>query len=219
MLGMVGCADDPLGVKAFDAELKGACWTLLGLHQARALALTQSHLYAGTWSGVLRFEPERGGWFPVGWPPLEQVMTLLYVPGNPPRLLAGLLRGQPIGEASVYATEDDKTWLPSDRGLNPDDWYKGAYALALDPHDARRLYLGTDYPILRSDNGGRDWQYVYGSPPWFGHGTDALVASKHRPGRIWAGLNSGADIGVVVRSLDAGATWKIVLRTNGPGSV
>ncbi len=84
-LGTVSCAHDPLGVKTCDAELEGACWTLLGLHQARALALTESDLYAGTSGGVLRFEPERGGWFPVGWPRLDRVTSVLYVPGTPHR--------------------------------------------------------------------------------------------------------------------------------------
>ena len=211
-LGIAGCSSDPLAIRTCDAELNGACWTHLGLggDEVRSLVLTKSSLYAGAWAGgVLRYRPEEGGWFSVG-PRLPQVMAMLYVPGNPPRLLAALYRSGPTGEASLYATEDEETWVPSDQGLNPPGVYRSVQSLASDPFDPMRLYMGTDFPVLRSDNGGRDWHYVWGSSDTFGHGVFSVVASPHARGRLWVALEDGAEGEALLRSEDGGESWRYV---------
>ena len=183
-----------------------------------ALLDTPWGVFAGTGdSGMFRYDPGPGQWEPLG---LDHavVSAMLFVPGPVPRLLVAM---RPHAEeqttAAVFATEDAaQTWVPWDGGLaerhGNRQW---AFSLARDPGEPKRLYMGQSASVLRSGDGGRTWQYVYGSADLFGRGVNAIVISPNRDGRVWTGAEAALGNALVLRSEDWGDSWEPIIPTLG----
>ncbi len=210
-----------LGSDAVCMPLDSARWERLGLDGQEVLALAETDwgLFAGTaTAGLFRLNAATGEWTPLG---LSEglVRALLFVGDDPRRLLVGVAPDPARGDVPVnlLATEDTgKTWLPWDQGLNQPGGAKHApHSLAVDPGNPSRVYMGTDAPILRSENGGREWYYVFASPAAFGQGVHSLLLSPARDGRIWAGGQDGVARGYVRSSTDWGDTWTALELTPG----
>lgn len=211
---VLGCSDSaaPVDLEICNPPTTGA-WTYLGLEGqwVTALAETPWGLYVGTGdNGVFRCSPETNTWEPLGLDH-AQVSTILFVPGATPRILVGV---RPYSDeqtaAAVFATEDGgRTWLTWDGGLaSRHDNRQWAYSLAMDPHNAERLYMGQSFPLLRSQDGGRTWQYVFGGPDMFGLGIKALVVSPDQSGRVYAAGTTAFFSAAILRSENWGATWE-----------
>lgn len=213
-----GCSRDPLRSGACTEKMEGACWTHLGLEGkwVTSLAETPWGLYAGTHDdGIFRMEPATGEWKPLG---LDHAITssILFVPGSAQRLLVGVMPyAEEQTEAAVFASEDrGDTWTPWDGGLAARSGGRAwAYSLAADPGNPERLFLGQSYPILRSEDGGLSWRYIWGSGDIFGMGVNSIILSPGRDGRMWAGGETGFYAGVILRSDDWGDTWKVFAPT------
>ena len=83
-------------------------------------------------------------------------------------------------------------------------------ALAIDPHDTRRMYLGTRTgQIFSSTDAGRSWGRIqtFSAPTdWV---VDSLVVDPTSNGTVYAGLWSlQGETGGVFKTVDAGATWR-----------
>jgi len=202
---LLGCADP---VRPLSGEL-----TYLGLEGQSITALMETPwgLFAGTRSsGIYRYQPDSTTpWKALGLSHAV-VSAILFVPGATPRLLVGM---RPDADnstpAAVFASEDrGDTWMPWDGGLSArygnNEW---AYSLAMDPGDPNRLFMGQSASILRSDDGGRSWRYVFGDWDLSGGGISGIVVSPTRDGHVFAGATSALFTGVVFRSSDWGASW------------
>lgn len=218
---MLGCSNtvEPVELESCNPPATGA-WTHLGLEGewVTALADTPWGVFAGTGdNGVYRCSPETGKWEVLGLDHAA-VGTMLFVSGPTPRLLVGMRsRAEEKTAAAVFASEDrGRTWLPWDGGLAArHDNRQWAYSLAMDPGDPERLYMGQSFPILRSTDGGRSWEYVFGSPDLFGVGMNAIVISPARDGRMWAGGEGAIFNGLILLSEDWGDSWEPVIITPG----
>jgi photosystem II stability/assembly factor-like uncharacterized protein len=212
----LGCSDSvaPVGLGTCNPPASGA-WTYLGLEGqwVTALADTPWGLYVGTGdNGVFRCSPETNTWEPLGLDH-AQVATILFVPGAISRIFVGV---RPYADeqtaAAVFATEDrGRIWLPWDGGLASQHGNRQwAYSLAMDPHNPERLYMGQSFPLLRSQDGGRSWQYVFGGPDMFGLGIKALVVSPDQSGRVYAAGTTAFFSAAILRSENWGDTWETV---------
>lgn len=84
-------------------------------------------------------------------------------------------------------------------------------SLAVDPMNARRVYLGASFGVLyRSDDSGRSWQRVLPGLNRSSQILDALLVSPR--GSLFVGFwDVNARDGGVAKSLDGGETFRVVL--------
>jgi hypothetical protein len=220
---LLGCSDT-VNPQGCTVRLSSGCWTFLGLDGKwiTALAETPWGLYAGTAdAGVFRLVGDR--WQSVGLNIARgYISALVYTGTTPPRLFAAIgakrdTAGTNDTQGAVYATEDGGgTWKPRDGGLDArqaaigdDAW---AYSLAVDPGNPNRIFMGLDYPVMRSEDGGASWQFVWGSENdlrgwmWI----PSLVVFPGRDGHIWAGGQTAIFTAAILGSSDWGDTWKFV---------
>lgn len=199
----VACTtQDPVGLED---------WQALGLEgeHVSALAETDWGLVAGTRAGVYRLDAASGQWQAAG---LEAfvVSDLVFLSSPIPKLLAAVAPGvYDTTEAAVFATEDGgTTWRPWDGGVAASDGYQfWAFSLAADPVAPSLLFMGGGYSILKSEDGGRNWRFVWGGKDQFGGGIGTIGVSQQGDGRVWAGGQTAFDAAVLVRSADHGDTW------------
>ncbi len=94
----------------------------------------------------------------------------------------------------IRSDDGGSTWAPADAGLAAG----GLVQLAVDPQDADLVYAGTDDGVWKSTDGGRSWSRA----GLAGQNVLILIAPAV-PGRLYTVLD-----GRVLRSDDAGATWR-----------
>ena len=124
------------------------------------------------------------------------------------------------GDDGIYQSEDGgRSWrLSGAAGLV-------VWELAADPRDARTVHAGTQPPALfRTRDGGQTWVRIElsdrtpGSERWClpnslaGARARGVAIDPHDPNRWWVGL----EVGGVLTSTDAGATWSCVEPGNDP---
>lgn len=125
----------------------------------------------------------------------------------------------PTNSAIIYiGTLNDGMYRSTNRG---DTWEKlyfppiKAYGLAIDRSNGDRLYASGVYgnvsKIYVTENAGSDWREVY-TEPGAGSVIIALAVDPNNPNHVIAANSNG----VVIESLDQGATWKNVNTFNGP---
>src|SRR5690625_8017108 len=151
-----------------------SCWIQIGLEQQWVTDVihTAEGLYAGTRDdGVFRYDPHTLTWESLG---LDHavISSLLFLPGSPGRLLAGikpeLIGVTPTGtkrtDAAVFGSEATGiTSIASDGGFaerNESQFW--AYSLASDPNNPQRVYMSSDGPVFRSGDPGRPGELVFG---------------------------------------------------------
>jgi photosystem II stability/assembly factor-like uncharacterized protein len=161
---------------------------------------------------------EDGAWVPLG-PPGGTVSELVLHPRNPNILWAA------TQTAGVFKSVDGgASWFPSRQGLTSSEIRE----LAVSPSHPNILYAAaTNFPIapggiFRSSDGGRTWTAVLPCgqepPPCCGcnalRGVDALVVDPRNPQTVYA-----AVVGVVLKSVDGGATWRRTGRRAGTSAL
>lgn len=214
---LVGCGGtSPAEPVDCTVRIEDRCWTHLGLdgRWVTALAATEWGLYAGTHDdGVFRLDPATGTWQSLG---LDHaiVSSILFVSGSTERLLVGMIAySDEQTEAAVFASTDSgRTWQPWDGGLAARRGNRGwAYSLGVDPGNPERLFMGYFDMIVRSEDGGRSWQFVNGEQSLIGGGVNrAIVVSPRRDGRVWVAGETSLFTGVVWRSTDWGDSWEFI---------
>ena len=125
------------------------------------------------------------------------------VDGGPPvpvPIPAHVLRSlavDPENRTSVFAATDGGLFASQDNGWTWNLLYGGASsAIAVDPSDSSRLYLGTDSSGLQlSADGGETWQ------PLIGPAASSIAADPNIPGLIYAAGGS------IFRSTNGGDSW------------
>lgn len=215
LLGIVACrGTEPL---ACTVRVDSGCWTNLGLDGEVVTSLVQTPLglFAGTVGhGVFRYVD--GHWHNTGLQlPNAYIPSLLYLPTEPPRLLAAIGAWQDMAgqdtRGAVYAMNTFGLWQPWDGGLEAAAWQQGrdawAYALASDPRDRERLYLGRSYPIMRSDDGGASWRYVWGGDGVDGGGILQIQIDPRVDGELWAVGATLYGHAAILYSPDSGHSW------------
>jgi photosystem II stability/assembly factor-like uncharacterized protein len=82
----------------------------------------------------------------------------------------------------------------------------------MDPGNPDRLYMGLPGPVMRSQDGGATWQFVWGSDYEYGgwRGVYSLEVSPVRDGHVWAGGETALFTAAILRSADWGNSWKFV---------
>jgi len=180
----------------------GATWTRIRNQNITAVAVdptVEGVLYAGpccdallkstdggtTWNYVTSFSA------PISAIAVDPTTNLnVYAVSS---LSSGVLRS---GDGGINFTVSN-SGLPD----NPD-----VYAIAIDLHNASRLYVGTTAGVYRSTNGGHSW-----TPSGSGSGTYkilslALDPNPLAPGVVYAGTAGGG----ILKSSDGGTTWTSV---------
>jgi photosystem II stability/assembly factor-like uncharacterized protein len=73
---------------------------------------------------------------------------------------------------------------------------------AVDPTNAKVMYVGMRDGIFRTDNAGRTWAAVPNGP----RNVAALAVNPRKPSEVYAATMDGT----ILRSTDAGAQWNAV---------
>ncbi|HYK03426.1 MAG TPA: hypothetical protein VE974_16835 [Thermoanaerobaculia bacterium] len=219
--------------------------------RALSLAIHPSNpdvLFLGTAQGGIWKSTDRGqSWRSIGEQtlPTLAINIIRYKPGDANVLYAAT--GEPNGSTSIYgsgllrSTDGGETWAPlPDRGDNWNFEYAAITGLEFDARDARTMYVSTasivnsifrpppNQPltgIFKSTDGGESWTLI-------------RVATRHPIGNAQSASVGIIDLeyggpnapdllyasewyGGIVRSEDAGRTWKLVTpkKINGVGDL
>ncbi len=213
------CSDSLSSSQVCPLELDSGCWTLLGLESEwiAEVAVTPWGLFAGTNDhGIFRLESD-GGWTALGpqaWHNHLIPKALLYVPADPPRLLAGVTfrngSKEDTTSAAVFASFDrGESWVPFDGGLATES--RNPYRvfvddLEVDPGNAQRVFMSNCHGVLRSLDAGETWQFVFGSFNICAWHVDILI-DPARTGLLWVAGQGNIFVPFVVFSTDWGETW------------
>jgi hypothetical protein len=222
---VLGCGNgDPVGStpESCTFELESGCWTFLGLEEewVASIAATPWGVFVGTFDGRLfRYDSDRQ-WRAVEAPEWRNRLAaraLLFVPADPPRLLAGLSfihDSNDTTSAALYASFDrGRSWVPSDGGLAAnarDPWQHRVFVLnlAVDPGDPRRVFMSNIHGVLRSNDAGGTWDFVFGDLDNLSNGFRSVLIDPSRSGRIWTGGQGLVFNPFVMVSSDWGESWE-----------
>jgi hypothetical protein len=108
-----------------------------------------------------------------------------------------------VGAGVWYSRDSGETWKRS-RMHVPFEDQPGEIqirALAVAPHDANRLYAGSEVGLYTSADTGRTWDLI--ESPMAGTQIWSVAVHPEHPQEIWAGTKPPA----VYRTTDGGATW------------
>jgi photosystem II stability/assembly factor-like uncharacterized protein len=178
--------------------------------------------------GVWRSDDAGMSWRHVGLDATAHIAAIAIDPGNPDRVFVGALGNvyKPSTARGIYRTTDGgATWQ---RVLYTDD-RTGGSSIAIDPANANHLLAGmwegwrTPYHltsggptdgIYESTDGGDHWTRLRGHGlPTGITGRIAIAFAPSNPRRIYALIESHE--GLLWRSDDGGATWKMVNASHG----
>ena len=129
---------------------------------------------------------------------LGDVVALAMNPAVPTTLYAVTNSGSGL----YVSTDAGATWT--------NKLYTGLrmYAVAVDPTNPAKLYVGTDYSsVLRSSDGGETWQSATFGPPGANSYVQALAIDRLAPNTIYAGLSDYSNVLRLYKSTDGGVTW------------
>ncbi len=157
--------------------------------------------------------PGRERWSSPVPPHLPHVRSISFDPSNPSAMYIGVEEG-----GVVRSRDGGKRFELLNKGICPD-----VHCVAVDPHDAKRLYATTGRGFYRSENGGALWQHStagmsrsYTVPLAVHPRTDGIIytAAAAGPPPSWATHANGADA-MMFRSLDHGQTFKPIVAKSG----
>lgn len=127
----------------------------------------------------------RNSVFAIGCSLLTLILTSGPVAAHDPSAWGGIYRSRDGGT----------TWLPANEGR----FVTAALGLAISPTDPAHLLLATDSGLLRSRNGGRDWEL---------DGRGVLLGGVFAVAFEADGQGSLASTGAAIFRTDDGATWE-----------
>ena len=169
-------------------------------------------VYAGTWGGGV-FKSVDGG---LTWAASngtgDDILWLSYVYdlGISPAMPKVLYAGTAYDDEGVFKSSDGgASWVEMSNGLPGDD--RDIFAVAVDPGNYGRLYVGTENNVFRSENGAGDWQATTGIPD------DTQVLALGIDPRAYSVVYAGTYGKGVYKSGDYGASWQPV--NSGLGSL
>lgn len=141
-------------------------------------------------------EARVAGWAPSGAGIAEARLSLITASSRHPKLL---LAASP---RRLYRSDDGgQSWRTAYQAAGKTE----LTAVAIDPADAGRWFLGTTEGLLISGDGGRRWQTVTSLPPRSGT-CRALLAHPQQPGVLVLGSETGLFV-----SNDSGLSWRRAL--------
>lgn len=116
----------------------------------------------------------------------------------------------PQNDQEVFATGASGVWKTINSGItwNRVSTQRLSHDIAIDPHNGNILYSLNGTQVLKSTNGGVDWSPIYTS-----NGSELLTLAIDPiiSGLIYVGGSDAARQAILLRSLDAGATWTQIL--------
>jgi len=158
-------------------------------------------VWAGSSQGLFRSDDHGQSWSGPAF--AQEVYTLLFDGKSPDRAYAGSFFDI---EAGFYGYPEGGSIFVSLNGggsfsRSPHEFGSAVTAIAADPFDDRRLYVGTYNGVSRTADGGASWHDSALASTFFGR-VNALVADPVRDGHLYAATDSG-----VYRSTDHAETW------------
>ncbi len=177
--------------------------------------------------GIYRSDDGGASWKHMGLRESEHISKIVVHPHDPD--IIWVAAQGPLwssgGERGVYMSEDGgQSWT---RTLGDDMW-TGATELVVDPDDPQTLYAATwdrhrtvaaymgggpGSGLHRSADGGKTWSRLSSGLPTSRMGKIGLALSPHDSDILYAAIELDQRSGAVYRSLDRGATWKMMSET------
>jgi len=152
--------------------------------------------------GLYRRRDGDAGWQSLtkGLPANPEVRAIALHPDNPEILFAGTQKG-------IFRSDDrGDSWT----SLGLPGPLQTVWSIAIDPRDARTLFVGVEgFAIWRTRDGGDDWQRLDVPAPGgvpamrFPTRVVRIVIDPKAPDHVYAGL----EVDGVVRSVDGGDSW------------
>jgi 7,8-dihydropterin-6-yl-methyl-4-(beta-D-ribofuranosyl)aminobenzene 5'-phosphate synthase len=160
--------------------------------QDLAVGPTGEEIYAGTRTGIYMSNDRGRTWTWLAEIGPISIFDIIIDPHDERRIYAGSW-----GHNVLRSIDGGRSWASIHRGLET----LSAHAVAVDPNDPQRLYVGTVESIYRSIDGGQSWQ----ASPLAGRALTvfALTFDPANPAGLFAGTTEG-----VYHSLDQGQTWQ-----------
>ncbi len=150
-----------------------------------------------TWERVLNFGEQRVGWHAIAFALSDP--DIIYA-GSTGYYSAGSFDSSQPGRGIYVSHDEGKNWTPANNALSQD---ASVYWLAVDPQDPQVVYSATsNHGLLKTTDGGQDWQKVQGGLPQTG--ATAVAISPADASVILAGFMRQA----LYLSIDGGQTWK-----------
>ena len=118
------------------------------------------------------------------------------------------IQADPINPNTIYyGTVDNGLFKTSDSG---ELWEKmgtitgAVLSISINPKDNNTIFIGNDYSVSRSLDGGENWEIVHSDPQskWL----RAVVVDWYKPKIIYAASENGS----VIQSKDNGDNWNII---------
>jgi photosystem II stability/assembly factor-like uncharacterized protein len=159
---------------------------------------TPSLLYAGSDAGVFRSTDASDSWHRTELSGLTRALAA--APTDPPTIFADSFLAA-LGVALFRSTDSGETWQPSDLDAAP------LSGVVVDPHDPRRLYIGTGHSYGVSDGG--IWTSSDAGVHWMAtalksfDGVNPLAVDPQSSDVVYAGYGAG-----LLKSTDGGRRWR-----------
>jgi len=197
-----------------------------------------SHDHGATWSMRSNPAPRGGApvsrvWTDhTRWPPTFQVSQIAVLPHDPKTIYAAGANNAGVNHYLLRSRDGGRTWrdvliwkrvigpggdwalttnivvTPATRHILANQLVRFGAAVAIDPRNPQRLYLGTEtLGVLRSTDGGASWLYNPNSPSVAMGVSEQLMLDPHLPGTLYA-LVQGTTVAQLYRTDDGGATWR-----------
>jgi photosystem II stability/assembly factor-like uncharacterized protein len=149
-----------------------------------------------TWKQAFSFGEQRVGWHAIVFAPSEPI--IIYAGSTGYYSAGGFDSAQP-GKGIYVSSDGGDSWSPANNALSQDAIIFG---LAVDPNNSKVVYAATsNHGLLKTSDGGKDWQAVQGGLPATG-GTSVAINPAQQD-NILAGFNRRA----IFLSTDGGLTW------------
>jgi photosystem II stability/assembly factor-like uncharacterized protein len=180
-------------------------WTSIGPEGGQILSLTADPrqagvLYAGTGQGVFKSTDGGTTWLRSSLGLTRRsIYALAVAPSDSSVVYAA-------GEGFFVSSDAGASWSGPSRGISDLAFIT---SIAVDPRDPRRVWIGTNNSLFRSEDAGATWYSLYAD--LIARVVDVAVDPFQRD-TVYAVISAMEDYGAtgVVKSTNGGATWKLL---------